>query len=291
MGATPGARAEPETPASTTPARAARRPRALAQAVATAAALLALVAAAYAVGPIALFALVAVVVLAALFELLEALRRSGRRPVAWFGLACGLAVLCAAYAGRAAWLLGALGVSTAGSLLLALRPGRGPAPGADAAWTILGVGWIAGGGAAAVGVLQLDSGGPRLLVAFVLVVAAGDVGAFFVGARLGRRPLAPSLSPAKSWEGFAGGLVSAVAAGGAAGAVLGELSWTGGVGLGVLCGLAGPAGDLVESLAKREIGVKDSSGLLPGHGGFLDRIDAMVFCAPLALAYLWVLAA
>ena len=82
------------------------------------------------------------------------------------------------------------------------------------------------------------------------------------------------------------GLVAGLAAGAVAGALLRELTVAQGVGLGALCGVLGPLGDLVESLVKREIGVKDSGGLLPGHGGFLDRLDAMLFCAVPVLVYL-----
>jgi phosphatidate cytidylyltransferase len=149
---------------------------------------------------------------------------------------------------------------------------------------VLAVAWIAGGAAAGVALLGREHG-PALLASLVGIVAAADTAAFFVGARWGRRRLAPSISPGKSWAGAAAGLVAALGAGALAGAATGALTVPEGAGLGLLCGVCGPVGDLVESLVKREIGVKDSSMLLPGHGGFLDRIDAMVFCAPLALGY------
>ena len=263
--------------------------RSLAKAVASAAVLLALVVLAYLAGRDALFALVDVVVSLALFELLSALRAHGRHPMIVFAQAVAVAVMTAAYAGRWTLLLGALAVLVSGGLALALRPGRGPTPASDAAWTIVSVAWIAGGGAAAAALLAIDPGGPRLLVSYLLVVASSDVAAYFVGSRLGRHRLAPHISPGKSWEGAAGGLLAALAAGAVAGVGLDQLTTLQGVGLGALCGLLGPVGDLVESLAKREIGLKDSGGLLPGHGGFLDRLDAMLFCAAPVFAYLRVL--
>lgn len=260
--------------------------RSLVQAVASAVVLLALVAAAYAAGASGLFALVVVVVGLALFELLAALRAHGRRPVVTFGLGLAAAIVAASYAGRPSLVLACGAVLVIGSLTLALRPGRGATPASDAAWTILGVTWIGGAGAAAVAVLRLSPAGPSLLIAYLLVVAAADIGAYFTGARLGRHKLAPDISPGKSWEGVAGGMAAALAGGAAAGALLAELTWLQGIGMGLLCGAFGPVGDLVESLVKREIGIKDSGGLLPGHGGFLDRLDAMIFCAPLVLIYL-----
>ncbi len=262
------------------------RGRSLWKAVASAAVLLACVAAAYAAGREALLAVVVVVVSLALYELLAAFRRHGRHPPVVFAQLVAVGLLAAAFAGRWDLALGAFGVLVGGALALQLRPGRGPAPASDAAWTVLGVAWIAGGGAAACALLGVDPSGPKLLVAYLLVVATGDIAAYFTGSRLGRHRLAPSISPGKSWEGAVGGLVATVAAGALAGGLLEELTTLEGLGLGLLCGVLGPVGDLVESLVKREIGIKDSGGLLPGHGGFLDRLDAMLFCAAPAFVYL-----
>ena len=225
-------------------------------------------------------------VLLALLELLRALAGAGHRVSQGCGIAAGTALLASAYAGSGTWLAAAAAATVAGSMLLALRPRRGPAPLTDAAWTVLAVAWVGGGGAAAVYVLGMDAGGPALLVAYVLTVAADDSAAYLVGSRLGRHRLAPSVSPAKTWEGLGAGLAGALLAGGAAGALLDELGLVAGLGLGLVCGLVAPAGDLLESLAKRELGVKDSGRLLPGHGGLLDRLDAMILCSPAVLAYL-----
>jgi CDP-diglyceride synthetase len=129
--------------------------------------------------------------------------------------------------------------------------------------------------------------GVALLVAFVLTVAVDDIAAYFAGTSFGRRRLAPSISPAKSWEGAVAGFAGALVAGLVAGALVDELSVVEGLGLGTVCGLFAPMGDLVESLFKRELGIKDSGRLLPGHGGMLDRLDAIIFCA--APVYLYFL--
>jgi phosphatidate cytidylyltransferase len=125
------------------------------------------------------------------------------------------------------------------------------------------------------------------LVVFVLFVTwIADTGAYAAGRAFGQRKLYPAISPGKTWAGAIGGLLGAI---GAAAAVklwrLPELGW---VDVAVLAGpgaVLGQLGDLVESMIKRSSGAKDSGGLLPGHGGILDRIDAVLFFAPLVYLY------
>ena len=120
------------------------------------------------------------------------------------------------------------------------------------------------------------------LVLFLAVVTwASDSGAYYAGTLWGKHPLMPSISPKKTYEGLLGGLIGAIAA-----ALLAqlwfasELSWIDAVALGILLTLTGLIGDLFESAIKRRTGVKDSGGILPGHGGMLDRIDSLLFTAP-----------
>jgi phosphatidate cytidylyltransferase len=117
----------------------------------------------------------------------------------------------------------------------------------------------------------------------LIVVFAGDVGALYIGSFLGKRKLCPAVSPGKTMEGSAGGLVTNLAAGTVFKFIfLPQYSW----GLSLLffisVGIAGQIGDLFESELKRSAGIKDSGGILPGHGGILDRIDALLFASPVA---------
>jgi phosphatidate cytidylyltransferase len=258
----------------------------LLQAVVTAVVLIALVVGFYLLGASAFFVLICIAVLLALFELMDALKKSGRRPVVSFALLCGFGMLFVAYLERPAYFGVVLAVTVFGSLLLGLRPNRGTTPSSDAGWTVLGVMWICGGGAAATAITRLEPDGLNLLVALVGIVAFDDIAAYFGGTAFGKHKIAPSISPAKSWEGFAAGGVAALAAGVIAARLLDELTLLHGLDIALIVGLLNPVGDLVESSAKREIGIKDSSGLLPGHGGMLDRLDAIVFCVPAVYLYL-----
>ena len=254
--------------------------RSLKTAVATALILLGLVALCYALGPTAFFFLALTVVLIALWELFDALAHAGHRTSAIVGVAAGAGTMTVAFLERTELLPLVLLATVYLSFLFALRPGRGLTPGTDVAWSIAGVAWVGGGGAAAVAMLKLPAGGLRLLVGFVLVTALDDIAAYFAGTAFGKHKMAPSISPAKSWEGFAGGLAGALGGGAVFGVVMTQLTVLEGVAIGGICGLLAPAGDLVESMVKRELGIKDSGRLLPGHGGFLDRLDAILFCAP-----------
>ena len=260
--------------------------RSLKQAVITALILVGLIGTAYVVGTAAFFVLAFVVVMLALFEFLDGLLHAGHSPNLPFVLACGAAMLIIAYLERPALYSIVLAVATFGGFALALLPGKARAAGSDVAWGVLGLAWIAGGGAAAVSILMLDPGGMALLIATVLTVAGDDVAAFFVGTRFGRHKMAPSISPAKSWEGFGGGVIGALLAGALFGWLLNELNVMEGIALGAIASITVPVGDLVESRFKREIGIKDSGRLLPGHGGFLDRLDAILFTVPAAFIFL-----
>lgn len=119
-------------------------------------------------------------------------------------------------------------------------------------------------------------------VFLVLMVTWGqDILAYFVGKYAGRTKMAPGLSPKKTWEGAAGGMLGAIGGGALAVALFGlpVSVWAGAL-LGVAGGVIGPLGDLSESFIKRQVGVKDAGSLIPGHGGVLDRIDSLIFTAP-----------
>jgi len=117
-----------------------------------------------------------------------------------------------------------------------------------------------------------------------------DTAAYAVGRALGRRPLWPRVSPRKTWEGAIAGLIASVAVAVAGRAwFAGFLAPSAAIGFGLIVGVLGQMGDLVESLWKREAGVKDASALIPGHGGVLDRFDNLHFVAPVLYTYLLVL--
>ena len=122
------------------------------------------------------------------------------------------------------------------------------------------------------------------ILLLVLGVWAYDTGAYFVGRRIGGPRFLQHISPAKTYAGLVGGLVAVTVVTAAMLAALGENPIAGLI-LGPLIGLAAQAGDLAESLLKRAAGAKDSSGLIPGHGGILDRIDSFLFAAPVATLY------
>ena len=150
----------------------------------------------------------------------------------------------------------------------------------DALLAVLGVLYVGVPLSTVVSTRTLPAG--EFLVLFLAVVTwASDTGAYYVGTLWGKHPLMPSISPKKTVEGVLGGLLLAIAA-----ALLAhwwfvaELSWSDAVILGVLLTVTGLIGDLFESMIKRRTGVKDSGGILPGHGGMLDRIDSLLFTAP-----------
>lgn len=134
-----------------------------------------------------------------------------------------------------------------------------------------------------------DEAGFWLALATILMIWGNDVFAYFGGRKFGKRPLAPRISPNKTWEGFwsgfAGSLAGLLIAWALAGASF-PVPLAAALPVVVVAGSAGPAGDLLESRLKRLSGLKDSSRILPGHGGFFDRFDALIFSAPLIYLYL-----
>jgi len=128
---------------------------------------------------------------------------------------------------------------------------------------------------------QIPAGAWQIAVMLLLVVS-NDTFGYLVGALFGRHPMAPKISPKKSWEGFAGSVAGAMVIGVLASIFLLDRPWWVGVVLAVGMVAAATAGDLAESMVKRELGVKDMSSILPGHGGVMDRLDSIVFAAPAA---------
>ncbi|MCL2707260.1 MAG: phosphatidate cytidylyltransferase, partial [Dehalococcoidia bacterium] len=145
------------------------------------------------------------------------------------------------------------------------------------AFTLAGVmylGWLASRYTA---LIQIDDGSKWVILALFCTFAS-DTTAYFVGRRFGRHKLAPAVSPHKTWEGAAGGLLGTIAIGALSAWVLNlPLSLWQAISLSAVASIFAQAGDLVESLFKRNMGAKDSGRALPGHGGILDRVDSIVF--------------
>lgn len=218
-------------------------------------------------------------------EFYATVRTDEFRPLALFGL------LGVVFMGLGAHMSGAVAIAGWAAvfavvtiLFLAVTPRRQPLE--DAAVTIGGMAWV---GLLAFAILIASGPQPvAYILFFVVVVAANDIGAFFVGRAFGSHMLAPRISPKKTWEGFFGGLVI--------GAVVASVlvtfpAWeTIGIAKGLVAaaivGVVSPIGDAAESMVKRSLGVKDMGSVLPGHGGILDRIDGLLFAVP-AIYYLF----
>ena len=122
------------------------------------------------------------------------------------------------------------------------------------------------------------------MLAFIATVVASDVGGYAAGVMFGKHPMAPSISPKKSWEGFAGSVTLCMIVATLLVALALDGPWWGGLVFGAAMAVSATVGDLGESLIKRDLGIKDMGNLLPGHGGLMDRLDSLLPSA--ALAYL-----
>lgn len=231
-------------------------------------------------------AFVAVVAAAAAyscFEMATVLREAAGRRLPLIPLVAGVAASYAAAYLRGSQAL-AVGVLLTGLAVLAWRLLDGGASEqlrhdlAAGLWVLCYVVLLAGFAV----LLAAPSDGARRATAFIATVVCSDVGGYAAGALLGRHPMAPSVSPKKSWEGMAGSVLACMLGGGLLLALLLHTAAWKGVLFGLAVAVTATVGDLGESLVKRDLGVKDMGRLLPGHGGLMDRMDSLLLTAPVA---------
>ncbi|MBI1844876.1 MAG: phosphatidate cytidylyltransferase [Actinobacteria bacterium] len=243
----------------------------------------------FSMGPAMALAAVLVVLVAAAAEFYGMLRNGGYQPATLVGLVATASMVLAAYwkGTMALPLVVALTVVT--TLVWYLMGVTGGAPTLNAGMTVLGVGYVGVLGSFAALILRFDNG-VGILIGLILAVVANDVGALFTGRKFGRTPLAPHISPHKTREGLIGGSLGSIGASVLVLGMVGLHPWSisSALQLGLLVSVVAPLGDLCESMIKRDIGVKDAGHLLPGHGGVLDRFDALLFVLP-AVYYLCLL--
>lgn len=224
---------------------------------------------------------------ACLWEYARIVRPPGTRllsqPLILAGYVASLGVILAAHAGRADIILVVLSLNGVACGLLSVQRFPSDRTVLDGvARQIQGVCYIALPLALLI-LLRSAPGGTAWIFLLCAVIFAGDTAALYVGTLWGRHKLCPAISPGKTVEGALGGLAANLAVGMAAKALfLPEVGWAAALAFAAAVGLAGQVGDLFESELKRASNVKDSGGLLPGHGGVLDRIDALLFAAPVA---------
>ena len=226
-----------------------------------------------------LVALLAIAALVALHEYYSMVRPL--RPLVLAGYAGAVLALVGAKLGGVEWMLaGFLATLLFAFVLYGVATTRQPATVAISS-TVLGPAWVGLGLGYVILLRGLGSESDGRLAAFAVLLAifADDTLAYFVGRFVGRHRLAPTLSPGKTWEGFVAGTAAAIFV---AFVTLYKHDFLPGwrpVVLGAVVALAGAAGDLFESVLKRDMGVKDSGRILAGHGGVLDRLDAPLFAA------------
>ena len=233
-------------------------------------------------GPASL--LVSIIVAFGVIELCGALRTQGYRPAGLIALLGSVGLVLGAYHGGESAFAAVTALVVPATLLwyLAGVSKARPAPGVASTFLVFGYVGIMGGFA---GLILAQPDGIGLLLGVVLCCVGYDIGGYLAGSRFGRRHIAPSISPNKTAEGLLAGMAASVVIGFV---LVGSISPWGrfnALALGVVVAVLAPLGDLCESLIKRDLGVKDLGGLLPGHGGVFDRFDAMLFSLP-AVYYL-----
>jgi len=251
--------------------------------------------------PFPFVALALLVVLIALFEFYNLARATGVRTQRGLGYVAAVAIVGCFVVGNLEWIAAALVLLTLASLARRILQGGELIDClASVSVTVFGVAYVALLGGSLVGVrmgpgVRMGSGlrivddagySSKLLTMFFAMVILTDTGAYYVGRAIGRHKLAPGISPGKTIEGSVGGFLFAVAAGAICRMTFfREVPLVDALVLGAAIGIISQIGDLAESMLKRGAGVKDSGTLLPGHGGILDRIDSVLFCAPILYFY------
>jgi phosphatidate cytidylyltransferase len=241
------------------------------------------------IGPGAFAILAGVVVLFAQGEFYLALQKKHYQPATALGLVAGALVLGAGYYRGENAMLAIMALSLFGTFLwfMTVPVQHRQNIVSNIALSFLGIAYIPLLAAYALAVLELPDG-TGLTVAIIGLTFVYDTAAFGVGYFWGSRPLAPNISPKKSWEGAIGATLVTIAV--AVGVVAPSVDLldtvANSVGLAVVVAIFAPLGDLAESLLKRDLGIKDMGGILPGHGGVMDRIDSVLFVAPAAFIYL-----
>lgn len=267
------------TPGATVP-----RGRDMPTAIATGVGLLVVALILFSIGPAAAMVLVTAIVVLSAAELFGALQRGGYQPATLLGLVATAGLVLGAYWKGEAALVLVLGLTTVFTLLWYLLGVTRSSPTMNAGVTILAVVQVGLLGSFAALILQLPNG-IGVLLGVILAVALNDIGALLVGQQVGRAPVAPEVSPNKTIEGVVGGAAaSLILTPLLLGMVFDLTPWSTGsaLALAACVSVAGPLGDLCESMLKRDLGIKDMGSVLPGHGGLFDRFDALLFSLPVA---------
>ncbi|MSY59899.1 MAG: phosphatidate cytidylyltransferase [Actinobacteria bacterium] len=204
------------------------------------------------------------------------------RPLAPAGYVGGILAVLGAQLGGVDWAVGGMLIAAPLAFLLKLISDTRQAATASIGATVLGAGWIGVGLASLPLIREIDAHGRLALFTVLLAVWAGDTFAYFAGRLVGRHRMAPLTSPGKTWEGFIVGTAATVFVTFVALYKQDFLTIPQSLVLGVVIAIAAPLGDLFESLLKRDMDVKDSGRILGGHGGMLDRVDALLFAGPAA---------
>jgi phosphatidate cytidylyltransferase len=231
--------------------------------------------------PVAFFVLAASVILLALQEFYAALSKRGYHPATALGMVGGALVLVGAYwKGPQALSFGLVLTLVGGFLWYLVDPDRSNTA-TNIGVTVLGVAYIPMMGAHAILIRDLPHGIAHE-IAFIGAVVFYDIGAYASGSFFGKHKIAPAVSPSKTWEGAIGATVFVFAGALLIGPHLGLLDLGSAALLALAASILAPLGDLAESMLKRDLDIKDMGTILPGHGGALDRLDALIFTAPAA---------
>ncbi|MFZ2528492.1 MAG: phosphatidate cytidylyltransferase [Rhodococcus sp. (in: high G+C Gram-positive bacteria)] len=275
-GITPAAPAAEHTPA---PEKASKAGRNLPAAIGVGAALGALVIGILLFVPTAWLAVVAIAIAIATWEVTKRLREAdvrvpriplllGGQAMIWLGWPYGTTGVLAAFAGTVIvamlWRLFERGLDAQPQNYLR-----------DTAVTVFTAAWLPLLASFAT-LMVFEDQGPLRVLCLMFVCVASDIGGYVAGVLFGKHPMAPAISPKKSWEGFAGSSIACVAVGVLSVMLMLGGAWWVGVLLGLLLVLCATAGDLIESQVKRDLGIKDMGTLLPGHGGIMDRLDSIL---------------
>ncbi|MGI8574706.1 MAG: phosphatidate cytidylyltransferase [Egibacteraceae bacterium] len=231
--------------------------------------------------PLLFLTFIAVIVVVAMLELDVAFRGAGMRPATPVAIGAGMIMLFGAYrGGPGAQALG-LVLLVFGSVAWSLLDVQRPQPAANLGSTFLMTLWVPFAGSY-LGLLLLRGNGEWVVLATIALAVTSDIGAYAFGSQFGRHRMAPTVSPGKSWEGFAGALATSLVVAALVTSRLPGFDLGLALAFGATMCVAATAGDLAESLVKRDLGVKDLGTIVPGHGGMMDRIDAITFALPSA---------